>query len=175
MGRRNNHDYGKNRRKRHRNRDRRVIVQKYFGCSLLKKSWNARLSVRANFDRIGLAFDPNEAVRKTGRMKEVEVPTDSNVVRGKSWFFSCIDLKNIKKLKKRREKFISEDDRMFCMYLLELYGEDYGAMCRDPRNAYQLTSTQIERLISTFRGSKHYSQYLKDKSDNTLRVLELYE
>ncbi|KAL5964375.1 Nucleolar protein 16 [Taenia solium] len=161
MGRNNNHDYGKNRRKKHRKRDRRVIIQ----SSLLKKSWNTRLSVRANFDRIGLAFDPNEAVRKTGRMKEVDVLTDSNVV----------DLKNIKKLKKRREKFISEDDRMFCMYLLELYGEDYGAMCRDPRNVYQLTLTQIERLISAFRRSRHYLQYLKDKSDNNLHVLELYE
>lgn len=74
-----------------------------------------------------------------------------------------------------REKFISEDDRIFCIYLMELYGEDYGAMYRDPRNVYQLTPTQIKRLISAFRKSKYYAQYLRDKSENSFNVLELYE
>ncbi|VDM33802.1 unnamed protein product [Hydatigera taeniaeformis] len=84
-------------------------------------------------------------------------------------------LKNIRKNKKKPEKFISEDDRIFCMYMLELYGNDYNAMCRDSRNIYQLTSTQIRRLISAFRDSKYYAQYLKQKHDNDLHVTEFYE
>ncbi|CDS40429.1 Ribosome biolocus tagsis protein Nop16 [Echinococcus multilocularis] len=163
MGRRSGYDYRKNRKKSLRKKYKRFIVQN----SIIRKSWNDRLSVRANFNRIGLVFDPNETTCNTvSRKEEVEGLADPSVIR---------ELKNMKKSKRKRERFISEDDRIFCIYLLELYGEDYGAMCRDSRNVYQLTPTQIERMIRIFRESKYYPRYLKDKSDNNLHVLELYE
>ncbi len=85
------------------------------------------------------------------------------------------ELKNVQTFSKKREKFISEDDRLFSMYLLELYGDDYKAMCRDPKNVYQLTPAQIKRMIGTFKESSYYPQYLTDKQNNNLNVLELYE
>lgn len=61
------------------------------------------------------------------------------------------------------------------MYMIEIHGSDCESMSRDSKNIYQLTPTQIQRKIDVFRKSKHFKQYLTDKKNNNLRVLELYE
>ncbi|VDM02245.1 unnamed protein product [Schistocephalus solidus] len=88
---------------------------------------------------------------------------------------SFVELKKVKSCSKQREKFISEDDRLFSMYMMELYGDDHKAMSRDPKNVYQLTPTQIRRLIERFRASSYFEDYLVQKNNNSLRVLELYD
>ena len=91
--------------------------------------------------------------------------------------FLCVyilELKNLKHTKKARDRFISQDDSLFCIYMIEFYGDNYDAMSLDPRNAYQLTPSQINRLINVFRRSKYFPQYLEDKKNDKLSVLELF-
>ncbi|BHF59861.1 Nucleolar protein 16 [Sparganum proliferum] len=73
------------------------------------------MSVKANFQNLGLAFNPNQAVGE-GSEEQSQFSTETSTVR---------ELKKLKRCSKQREKFISEDDRLFSMYMMELYGEDH--------------------------------------------------
>nr|CDS33991.1 expressed protein [Hymenolepis microstoma] len=161
-GKRISFDYRKDRRKERKKGKKDIIVQN----EIIKKSWDTSLSVPANFKRIGLRYDPNEDIYKSDSEVEEGFIRETKTVR---------ELKNAKSSKKIREKFISEDDRMFCMYMMELYGSDLESMSRDSKNVYQLTPTQIRRKIEIFRKSKYFKQYLKDKKENNLNILEIYE
>nr|XP_027203489.1 nucleolar protein 16-like [Dermatophagoides pteronyssinus] len=44
----------------------------------------------------------------------------------------------------------SPDQIKFCAYMIEKYGEDYDAMCRDKRNYYQESAGQIRSKIRKF-------------------------
>ncbi|KAM7540379.1 hypothetical protein Aperf_G00000024014 [Anoplocephala perfoliata] len=162
MGRKVAFDYTKDRRKERRKQKKEVIVQN----EIIKRSWDNHLSVKSNFKRFGLLFNPNETIHRSDSEIEDEEIRETKTIK---------ELKNVKNSKKRRERFISEDDRLFCMYMLELYGSDYESMSRDSKNVYQLTPTQIQRKIEVFRRSKHFKRYLNDKKSNNLHVLELYE
>merc|ERR1712173_49245 len=69
--------------------------------------------------------------------------------------------------KKVKSKFrINEDTAQFCIYMLELYGEDYKSMSRDKRNFYQDTPAQIKRKIMSFqKASDQWNEYMRIKSE----------
>nr|VZH96703.1 unnamed protein product [Spirometra erinaceieuropaei] len=158
----NTFDYTKDRRKLRRKEKRPLVIKN----DILKKSWTHNMSVKANFQNLGLAFNPNQAVGEVGSEDQSQLSAETFTVR---------ELKKLKCCSKQREKFISEDDRLFCMYMMELYGEDHKAMSRDPKNVYQLTPTQIRHLIERFRASSYFKDYLVRKNNNSLGVLELYD
>ncbi|VDN11588.1 unnamed protein product [Dibothriocephalus latus] len=157
----NTFDYTKDRRKQWRKEKKPIVIKN----PILQKSWAPNMSVKANFEKLGLAFNPNQAVGDLESEVKSQFLTETSTVK---------ELKKVKSCSKQREKFISEDDRLFSMYMIELYGDDHKAMSRDPKNVYQLTPTQIRRLIERFRSSHYFKDYLDQKQNNSLRVLELY-
>ncbi|VDM02244.1 unnamed protein product [Schistocephalus solidus] len=161
----NTFDYTKDRRKLRRKEKKPIVIKN----PILQKSWMHNMSVKANFQKLGLAFNPNQAVEDLGSEGKSKFSTETSTVKG------FVELKKVKSCSKQREKFISEDDRLFSMYMMELYGDDHKAMSRDPKNVYQLTPTQIRRLIERFRASSYFEDYLVQKNNNSLRVLELYD
>ncbi|VUZ52297.1 unnamed protein product, partial [Hymenolepis diminuta] len=157
-GRKISFDYRKDRRKERKKEKKEVFVQN----EIIKNSWDTKLSVAANFNRIGLLYDPNKAINGSDSEVEEGIIHETKTVR---------ELRNAKNSKKKREKFISEDDRMFCMCMAELYGSDFESMSRDSKNVYQLTPTQIRRKMEIFRRSKYFHQYLTDRKNNNLNIL----
>ncbi|VDD76709.1 unnamed protein product [Mesocestoides corti] len=111
------------------------------------------LSIKDNFAKLGLAFNSNEAVQDAvilfflvSRPRPRSKRRPLKVI-GAFCLHLYLELKRVKQWKKCREKFISEDDRLFSMYLLEIYGDDYVAMSKDPKNVYQLTPLQMKRIM----------------------------
>merc|ERR1711976_739648 len=66
-----------------------------------------------------------------------------------------------------KSKFrINEDTAQFCIYMLEIYGEDYKAMSRDKRNFYQDMPAQIKRKIMSFQNATdQWNEYMKIKAE----------
>uniref|UniRef100_A0A5K3FRA2 Nucleolar protein 16 n=1 Tax=Mesocestoides corti TaxID=53468 RepID=A0A5K3FRA2_MESCO len=162
MSKKNTYNYSKNRRKERRKQKKPIFVHN----EIVRKRWKGNLSIKDNFAKLGLAFNSNEAVQDAESKVTPETQIETKTIK---------ELKRVKQWKKCREKFISEDDRLFSMYLLEIYGDDYVAMSKDPKNVYQLTPLQMKRMLNTFRDSKYYAQYITDKQNNNLRVVQLYE
>ncbi|XP_002126782.2 nucleolar protein 16 [Ciona intestinalis] len=143
-------------------------------CKQIKGSWDSTKSMKQNLSEMGIAVDPNSVmplpksnlvfptlitdierekkkpgIQKPNVVKEMEVEAD---------------------LGEREKKFqLPVDDVFFCTYMLDKYKEDYKAMARDSRNAYQLTPKQVRNKIREFKRSKlQYQKYLDSKHDKTV-------
>ena len=69
----------------------------------------------------------------------------------------------------------NENDKLWCIYMLEKFGDDYVSMTKDHKNYYQYTPKQIKKQINQFKNMKcHYQKYLIDKS-NGVNFLENFE
>merc|ERR1712071_164367 len=147
---------------------------KNFGSKHVKDAWDAKKSMSQNLKDIGLSVDPNKSVPiKTLRQQvaeriereandgEVEVlPSGQDAVVAKPEVIEALE-----KNSKSKSKFkINDDTAQFCIYMIELYGDDYTAMSRDKRNFYQDTGSQIRRKIASFkRTTDQWNEYQQMK------------
>ncbi len=59
---------------------------------------------------------------------------------------------------------LSRDDALWITGMLDRHGEDFAAMARDPKNAFQLTENQIRRKVVRFLSSpEHFASHAKKR------------
>ncbi len=123
-------------------------------CESLKRHWDARKPVKANFDRLGLAADPNKTpslkrqlVNKAkGQEQDAERPRRTTKAV-KQLEAEAEDAEDAKP--KQRFRF-SKEEVKFLTHLLDKHGDDFDAMAKDPKNVFQLTPKQIRGKIVKF-------------------------
>ncbi|OON22761.1 hypothetical protein X801_01335 [Opisthorchis viverrini] len=105
--------YSRNAKKLRRKEKARLKIKN----PIIDSAWKHGLSVKSNFNRLGIAYDPNEVLKISSRQ----------------------------------------------------------AMSRDPKNVYQLTPKQLQRLIGKFKKTPGYQQYLSQKETGTFSVADVYD
>jgi hypothetical protein len=117
-----------------------------FGNEKIKALWNHEKTLRQNYDRIGLAYDPNG--RKLGAQvsekpihatkKEIEVVELFDLPLG------GVD----PTVSGKRKHHISPENRTYLEALVAKHGDDYGAMARDLKlNFKQHTRSFLKRRV----------------------------
>ncbi|XP_071559942.1 nucleolar protein 16 [Temnothorax nylanderi] len=145
-------------------------------CDQIKKAWENKISTRVNLKKMGLAYDPNEAVRipnvKHEMLEEakrkVAGSEDSDheseemkVTAAKSYVAEKLEAE----AKAPRERFLKlpKGQAQFLTYLITKYGEDYKAMSRDKKNHDQLTWKQIRAKVKMFKGiPEQYNEFVQN-------------
>ncbi|CAH8561306.1 unnamed protein product [Schistosoma curassoni] len=176
MGKKHTFSYSRNRKRLGKKQKAKLKIKN----PVINSAWKYGLSVKSNFNRLGLAYDANEAlgnncdqVLTNGEYDDNDAVT-KNMPRQKKTNVVKV-LEELAKHKKQKPVFVSGDDQLFCIYNLEMYPEDdFESMSRDPKNVYQLTSKQIERLINKFKQTTGFQKYLKDKQSGELAIDELF-
>ncbi|CAH8577411.1 unnamed protein product [Schistosoma rodhaini] len=173
MGKKHTFSYSRNRKRLGRKEKAKLKIRN----PVINSAWKHGLSVKSNFDRLGLAYDANEVlgnqVLTNGEYDNNDAVTKNMRQRKKTNVVKVLE--ELAKHKKQKPVFVSEDDQLFCIYNLEMYAEDdFESMSRDPKNVYQLTSKQIERLINKFKQTSGFQNYLKDKQSGELAIDELF-
>ncbi|GAB1610573.1 nucleolar protein 16-like [Argonauta hians] len=167
-----NFRYDVNRRRENKKRKRMPTID----CALIKKSWSKGKSSQANFEDMGLSFNPN---------KTLPIPKAKDILGYRSLEAEKMEVGSKKKkpCKKahvvegleeqakeggKRPRSMPEEEVKYCVFMMEKYGEDYEKMARDYRNYYQDTPYQIQKKIMKFKNmEKQYKKYLANKSSNS--------
>lgn len=158
-------NYNKNRKKEWQKKKKQPNI----GCEQVKNAWDDKKSVKKNLNEMGLSVDPNKTIRipKTkdligSNTKKENVDTKEAVMPIKLHVMQ--DLEREACLPEKKTLKLSDPDVRYCIYMMEKYGEDYGAMARDRKNYYQDTPKQIRKKINTFKGvPEQYKAYLEAK------------
>ncbi|VDO70708.1 unnamed protein product [Schistosoma margrebowiei] len=170
MGKKHTFSYSRNRKRLGKKQKAKLKIKN----PVINSAWKYGLSVKSNFNRLGLAYDANEALGNNCDQVITNGERDYSLFIQYVLHYSIIVLEELAKHKKQKPVFVSEDDQLFCIYNLEMYPEDdFESMSRDPKNVYQLTSRQIERLINKFKQTNGFQKYLKDKQSGELAIDEL--
>ncbi|KAA3682425.1 uncharacterized protein DEA37_0005413 [Paragonimus westermani] len=140
---------------------------------IVDSAWKHGLSVKSNFNRLGIAYDSNEVLKIPSRGFLQGTQESIPAVQKKTKVVEALE--EVAQQSKKKPAYISEDDQLFCLYNLELYGDDFQAMTRDPKNVYQLTSKQLERLIDKFKKTPKYQTYLENKRAGTFNIADIYD
>ncbi|XP_072932599.1 nucleolar protein 16 [Epargyreus clarus] len=161
-------------RKRMRNKERSTgNVQ----CEVIKEAWDKRKTSFKNLRDMGLANDPNKAIkipnykRETFKkavqiVKQCDSDSEEEVApKRKPAKIEVVEkLEKVARAPRERKFMLPKGQVEFLTYLLDKYGHDYKAMERDKKNYYQETWKQLRAKIKTFMGiPKQYGEYLKSK------------
>uniref|UniRef100_A0A1E1WRG9 Nucleolar protein 16 n=1 Tax=Pectinophora gossypiella TaxID=13191 RepID=A0A1E1WRG9_PECGO len=143
-------------------------------CEAIKEAWDPKKSSLRNLKEMGLANDPNKAIKIPSYKRDQLKRAKKIVNLGESDEEEEEEPKIVPKsevverLEKearapRQRKFMLPKSQVeFLTYLLDKYGHDYKAMERDKKNFYQETWKQLRAKIKTFMGiPKQYGEYLK--------------
>ncbi|XP_026498667.1 nucleolar protein 16 [Vanessa tameamea] len=163
------------------NRKRMHLKQKSTGdvkCQVIKEAWNHKKSSYRNLREMGLANDPNKAI-KIPNFKQEQLRIAKQIVKnGESdteeeeetvkrvppKIRVAETLEKVAKAPRERKFMLPKGQVEYITYLLDKYGHDYKAMARDKKNYYQETWKQIRSKIKTFMGiPKQYGEYLKSR------------
>ncbi|XP_075221391.1 nucleolar protein 16 [Lycorma delicatula] len=159
-------------RKRMRNKLQKTPSIK---CDQVNKEWERHKTVRQNLRSMGLAYDPNLAIRipktvikplEDEKLEEKPRPPripkkihvaqaleeDANAPREKTF-----------RLPKSQVQWLS--------YLLNKYGEDYKAMSRDDKNYYQETWKQLRAKVKQFKSiPEQFGEYLESREQKEMEI-----
>ncbi|XP_074662580.1 nucleolar protein 16-like [Tubulanus polymorphus] len=165
--------YNKNRRKAWKKSKKMPNIE----CDKVKAAWDEKKSVSHNLQEMGISMDPNLTL-KIPKAKEIihshlkesddEMDTTQKSIeknpKSRSKSYVADELEYEANLPQEQQLRLSQPEVSFCVYMLEKYGEDYKAMCRDKKNYYQDTPKQIRRRIMTFKSiPAQYQPYLASK------------
>ncbi|XP_063381305.1 nucleolar protein 16 [Cydia fagiglandana] len=176
------------------NRKRMHLKQRSTGqvnCKTLKEAWDMKKSTLRNLKEMGLANDPNKAI-KIPNYKQEQLKRAKKIINQEESSESEEDTEVkiipkkevVERLEKearapRERKFMLPKGQVeYLTYLLDKYGHDYKAMARDKKNFYQETWKQIRAKIKTFMGiPKQYGEYLQARGllDKEIDEKELQE
>ncbi|XP_063622092.1 nucleolar protein 16 [Cydia splendana] len=176
------------------NRKRMHLKQRSTGqvnCKTLKEAWDMKKSTLRNLKEMGLANDPNKAIKipnyKQEQLKrakkivnqeessESEEDTEVNIIPKKE---VVERLEKEARAPRERRFMLPKGQVEYLTYLLDKYGHDYKAMARDKKNFYQETWKQIRAKMKTFMGiPKQYGEYLQARGllDKEIDEKELQE
>ncbi|XP_053604888.1 nucleolar protein 16 [Plodia interpunctella] len=150
-------------------------------CKVIKESWDHRKSSYRNLKEMGLATDPNKAIKipnfkqqqlkrarqmvnegESGSEGEMEENVDKQPIKG-----HIVGLLEKESKAPRERRFMLPKGQVeFITYLLDKYGHNYKAMERDKKNYYQETWKQLRQKIKTFMGiPKQYAEYLSSRGN----------
>ncbi|KAG5451951.1 Nucleolar protein 16 [Clonorchis sinensis] len=161
--------YSRNAKKLRRKEKARLKIKN----PIIDSAWKHGLSVKSNFNRLGIAYDPNEVLKISSR--QFFKGTTDSIPKVQKKTKVVLALEEAAKHAKTKPTYQSEDNQLFCMYNMEVHGADFLAMSRDPKNVYQLTPKQLERLIGKFKKTPGYQQYLSQKETGTFSVADVYD
>merc|ERR1712050_665235 len=142
------------------------------GNKHVAEAWDHSKSMTKNLASIGLATNPNKILpvetmkqKLIKQMKKEDVDKLNLPEKTKVEKPEVLEKLEADAKKPVKSKFrINEDTAQFCIYMLEIYGEDYKAMSRDKRNFYQDTPAQIKRKIMSFqKATDQWNEYIKLK------------
>ncbi|XP_015926594.1 nucleolar protein 16 [Parasteatoda tepidariorum] len=129
----------------------KLITMPKVKCKQLQEAWDGKKSYYKNMEEFGLSEDPNKTIgtkvkRKAKKMEVVnDLEAEANAPRPKTMKLPTEPMK-------------------FCVYMIEKYGDDYGAMARDTKNYYQATPAQIKKKINKFKSvPSQWNGYLRAK------------
>lgn len=147
----------------------------------LRDEWNRSLSVHQNLSNMGLAVNPNKAVTKpTSKIDELvkgynfiskEIKPSENKTKSKN-SLAPKKIRPVDVFEKEVNDFVPADKdtnfgqewRLFCIFMMDRYKDDYKAMARDPRNYYQETPNRIKGKIKNFvKNKKFFSEYCTER------------
>ncbi|CAH8566924.1 unnamed protein product [Heterobilharzia americana] len=172
MAKKSNFSYSRNRKKLGRKEKAKLKIKN----PVVDSAWKPGLSVKSNFTRLGLAYDANEVLGVPHSQMHAGIVMQKQEAQSRKKSTVVKVLEELAKHKKQKPVFVSEDDQLFCIYNLETYVEDdYASMSRDPKNVYQLTPRQIERLINKFKQTNGFRKYINDKKSGELIVSHLFD
>ncbi|THD24044.1 Nucleolar protein 16 [Fasciola hepatica] len=194
MGKKKGFSYSRNLKKRRQKEKGKLKIRN----PIINSAWKHGQSMKSNFSRMGIAHDPNEVLKIPSRAVYVTSVTLCIISfsKGKQkrllkfgseleWlkvkFFSkfyppsITALEEAAKHSKKKSAYFSDDDGLFCIYNLETHGSDFVKMARDPRNVYQHTPKQLERLIEKFKKTTGYVQYMERKQAGTFDITAIFE
>lgn len=129
---------------------------------------------------MGLAYDPNEALKIPNTKKEIienvtkwQIDDVVNKSRNENEDVEMVPekihvaekLEAEAKAPRRRMFRLPNNQVHFLTYLMDKYGEDYKAMALDRKNYNQLTWKQIRAKVKVFKGiPEQYDEYLRNKN-----------
>ncbi|XP_033214532.1 uncharacterized protein LOC117171387 [Belonocnema kinseyi] len=163
-------------RKRLRNKLEKVPA---IGCKQIKDAWEKKKSIRGNLLDMGLAYDPNEALKipnsKREALERVENEVMATVNFSEEDFEAEIrapkghvaeNLEKDARAPRERMFKLPKTQVLFVTSMMDKYGDDYKAMARDKKNYYQMTWRQIRAKINTFKNiPEQYAEYLVEKGE----------
>ncbi|VDP91236.1 unnamed protein product [Echinostoma caproni] len=168
MGKKKGYSYSRNLKKRRQKEKARIKIKN----PIIDSAWKHGQSMKANFTRLGIAYDPNEVLKISSRAffkgeltKIPRIHKQTTVVEA---------LEEAAKRSKKKPMYFSDDDGLFCVYNIETHGDNYVEMAKDSKNAYQLTPKQLKRLIEKFKKTPFYTQYTEQKRSGTFDLTALY-
>lgn len=140
------------------------------GNKHVAEAWDHKKSMTKNLASFGLGANPNKIIPvQTMRQQlmaqldqkdqdKLKVEEASEVTKPQV----LEELEKQSKLKMKSKFRINEDTAQFCIYMLEIYGEEnYKEMAKDKRNFYQDTPAQIKRKILSFmKATEQWNQYI---------------
>lgn len=159
-----------------------VFQNVIFFSKNIKDAWEHTKSTRHNLDDMGLAYDPNEALKIPNFKKEILSETrlkgmdnslgpkeDNGVEKVRSKDHVAKTLEAEAKAPRERCFRLPNQQVQFVTYMMDKYGDDYQAMARDKKNYYQMTWRQIRAKINSFKKvPEQYAEYLLKKGEIVL-------
>eukprot|EP00128_Syssomonas_multiformis_P006033 Colp12_sorted_trinity150504_noHs@26363 len=124
---------------------RKVVIKD----ETIAKQWDKGLTLKQNFEKMGLAFDPNAGKAKINKSAEdeemEESPKEPTAL--------------VKELEEKAAQVVkivttpSEGQAKFVQQLIAKHGTDYKAMSRDLKlNTYQHTAKKLKAMCEKFLG-----------------------
>lgn len=156
------------------NKDRKKGWKKAKGtpeikCDEIKAAWDSTKSLKKNLAEMGISADPNKTLKlpknkfKMGTLN-VEMEVDLEKTPIKQSVMDELELRS--QIPGKKKMSMGEDEAMYCVYMMEKYGDNYTAMAKDERNYYQDTPKQIKRKINRLKSiPKMYEMYATKKGE----------
>ena len=137
----------------------------------LKAFWDPKKTLLENYKCLGIAADPNKSL-EIPKARQLQNPEFMSIAEAKKLNEPKeeVDTPALRRLIKdsqqpvEKKYDLNENDQLYCIYMMEKYGEDYDKMARDYKNYYQDTACQIKKKITLFKRNKtQYQKYLQSK------------
>ncbi|TGZ59827.1 hypothetical protein CRM22_008837 [Opisthorchis felineus] len=118
--------YSRNAKKLRRKEKARLKIKN----PIIDSAWKHGVSVKSNFNRLGIAYDPNEVLKFSSR--QFFKGTTDSIPKVQKKTKVVMALEEAAKHAKTKPTYQSEDNQLFCMYNMEVHGTDFlssGCSC----------------------------------------------
>ena len=175
--RRKKYDYGRNRKRVRKQQEKATKYNVKVDCQAMRDSWDNRISVKENMDKMGIVLSAAEMMPIKGAKKNMvdkmkkqrNIPVEDETVQD----VTSNQVARPEVLEKLHQEAnvpakqtfrFSTTQVQLITYMMDKYGTDYKAMSRDPRNHYQETPAKLRGMITKFISiPEHYAPYCKER------------
>ena len=176
--RRKKYDYGRNRKRVRKQQEKATKYNVKVDCQAMRDSWDNRISVKENMDKMGIVLSAAEMmpikgakknmVEKMKKLKNIPAAQDESVqdvINSKIARPEVLEKLHQEASVPAKQTFrFTTSQVQLITYMMDKYGDDYKAMSRDPRNHYQETPAKLRGMITKFISiPEHYAPYCKER------------